>query len=84
MSDRSGLDSHGRALSPRLLRTADPRGARRIVYSSDPSNIAFYLTTDPARAQQLQAWVDELASSGVDAYVQDVYAQGWCLYFKSK
>ena len=69
----------------------------RILYTSDPSNLAFYQAgrhrahrpeatgarSDPARPEDLTRWVDELAHSGVDAYAQAVFAQGWTVLFRS-
>ena len=76
---------------------SEPRGERRILYTSDPSNLAFYqagrqvahvvdadaAAADPARPEDLTGWVDDLAHHGVDTYAQAVYAQGWVLYFRS-
>ena len=75
-----------------------PRGTRRLIYTSDPSNLAFYQSgrhlsqtpdakqarTDPARPQDLMSWVGELASNGIDAYAQVVFSQGWAVLFRSE
>lgn len=75
-----------------------PRGKRRIVYGSDPSNVVFYQVgrqtgtppdvasarQDPARPDDLIRWVDNLADNGVDTYAQTIYAQGWTLYYQSE
>jgi len=74
-----------------------PGGAGRLLYTSDPSNIATMQVgrhtkhvptaeqarADPARAEDLVRWVDNLADNGVDIYAQAVYSQGWSLYFRS-
>ena len=79
------------------LSALQPRGSRRLIYTSDPSNLAFYQTgrqlahrperaearNDPARPGDLTQWVDELANNGVDTYAQAVFAQGWTLFFRS-
>ena len=71
---------------------------RRLLYTSDPSNLAFYqsgrhrahhtdgatVRSDPARIRDLTDWVDQLAFVGVDAYAQCVFSQGWTLYFRSE
>ena len=76
----------------------DPRGKWKILYTSDPSNVAFFqagrniihqpeaaqIKEDPARQEDLIQWVDRLAQNGVDAYAQCVYSQGWTLYFRSE
>ena len=61
-----------------------PRGTRRIVYTSDNSNIAFHQTTDPARPEQLRQFVDNLAANGIDTYAQAVYSQGRTNYYRSE
>ena len=74
-----------------------PRGKRRLLYTSDPSNIAFkqvgrnvihhptleQAKADPARPEDLVQWIDRLAHNRVDAYAQCVFSQGWTLYFRS-
>ena len=73
----------------------EPRGERRLIYTSDPSNLAFYQVgrqvdhmtdaatakADPARREDLVQWVDDLAHHGVDTYAQTIYAQGWTVFF---
>ena len=75
----------------------EPRGERRLIYTSDPSNLAFFQVgrqvahtpdastarRDPARREDLIQWVDNLAYHGVDAYAQAIYAQGWTVFFRS-
>ena len=79
------------------LPTFEPRGERRLIYTSDPSNLAFYQVgqqvnhmpdaetarNDPARPEDLVEWVDALAHHGVDTYAQAIYAQGWTVFFRS-
>ena len=79
------------------LPTFEPRGERRLIYTSDPSNLAFYQVgrqvnhmpdaetarSDPARREDLVEWVDALAHHGMDAYAQAIYAQGWTVFFRS-
>lgn len=61
-----------------------PRGDRRVLYVSDPSSIAGGILPDPVEADDLSAWVDMLADSGVDMFQQDVYAQGFTFYWRSE
>lgn len=75
----------------------EPRGERRLIYTSDPSNLAFYQVgrqvahmpeaatakADPARREDLIRWVDDLAHHGVDTYAQAIYSQGWTLLYRS-
>ena len=79
------------------LPTFEPRGERRLIYTSDPSNLAFYQAgqqvdhmpgaetarNDPARSEDLVEWVDALAHHGMDTYAQAIYAQGWTVFFRS-
>ena len=60
-----------------------PRGDRRILYVSDPSSIAMNILPDPVRPDDLRRWVDILADSGVDCFNQEVYNQGWAVYWQS-
>ena len=75
----------------------EPRGDRRLLYTSDPSNLAFYQVgrqvahmpdaatarRDPARREDLIQWVDDLAHHGVDTYAQAIYSQGWTVFYRS-
>ena len=82
---------------PQTLPNFEPRGERRLIYTSDPSNLAFYQVgqqvahtpdaataqNDPARPEDLIEWVDALAHHGIDTYAQAIYAQGWTVFFRS-
>ena len=84
-------------LQHQALPIFEPRGERRLIYTSDPSNLAFYqvgqqvahipdATTarnDPARREDLVQWVDDLAHHDVDTYAQTIYSQGWTVFFHS-
>ena len=79
------------------LFTVEPRGERRLIYTSDPSNLAFYQVgqqvahtpdaetarNDPARPEDLVEWVDSLAHHGVDTYAQAIFSQGWTVFYRS-
>ncbi len=60
-----------------------PRGSRRIVYVSDPSSIAMHYLPDPANEVDLRNWVGEVASAGVDTFIQEAYTQGWTTYWRT-
>lgn len=60
-----------------------PRGTRRILYCSDPSSILLNLLPNPVEPDDLRRWVDMLADSGVDTLLQDVYNQGYTVYWRS-
>ena len=61
-----------------------PRGKTRLLYVSDPSSIALNMLPDPVREQDLRNWVDMLADAGVDIFDQEVYNQGYTVYWKSE
>jgi len=61
-----------------------PRGRSRILYVSDPSSIAQNVFADPVREQDLRQWVNMLADSSVDMLNQEVYSQGWTVYWRSQ
>ena len=59
-----------------------PRGNRRIVYVSDPSSIAYRFLPDPVREEDLRDWIDYVAAADIDTFVQEVYTQGWTVYWR--
>ena len=60
-----------------------PPITRRLLYVSDPSGIASSILPDPVEPDDLRRWVDMLAEGGVDTFVQDVYNQGFTVYWRS-
>jgi len=58
-------------------------GGCQVLYVSDPSTIARTLLPDPVREEDLRRWVDMLADSGVDVFDQEVFSQGWTVYWQS-
>ena len=64
--------------------TNAPRGEHRILYVSDPSTISRLVLPDPVREEDLRRWVDMVADSGVDTFDQEVFSQGWTVYWKSE
>ena len=60
-----------------------PRGENRVFYVSDPSTISRLVLPDPVREEDLRGWVDMVADSGVDTLGQELFSQGWTVYWKS-
>ena len=60
-----------------------PRGKHRILFVSDPSTFASTILPDPVQETDLRSWVDSLAASGVDTFNQEVFSQGWTVYWQS-
>ena len=56
---------------------------KHIMYVNDPSTIAMGLLPDPVSEEDLRGLVDMVADSGADSFVQDVYNQGFTVYFRS-
>ena len=56
----------------------------RILYMSDPSTIARTVLPDPVRERDLCKWVDMIADSGIDIFNQEVFSQGWTVYWQSE
>ena len=71
------------AAPPVKLGDLSPRGSRRILYVSDPSSIARRHLPDPVSEQDLRNWVDRLAASRVDLFIQEAYTQGWTTYWRN-
>ena len=65
-----------------------------MVYVSDPSNVADYdfdpgdprplITSQPATSTELDRFIDHVATSNADVFVQEVYNAGWTMYFRSE
>ena len=65
-----------------------------LVYVSDPSNVCNYdfdpgdarplITSHPATPEELRRFIDHVATSAADVFVQEVYNAGWTMYFRSE
>ena len=65
-----------------------------LVYVSDPSNVCNYdfdpgdarplITSHPAAPEELRTFIDRVATSTADVFVQEVYNAGWTMYFRSE
>ena len=66
----------------------------RLIYVSDPSNMTNYdfdpghprplITTHPTTVEELRQAVDNMALSGADTLIQEVYNAAWTMYFRSE
>ena len=54
-----------------------------IMYVNDPSTIARHYLPNPVTEESLRWLVDQAADGGADSFVQDVYSQGFTVYFRS-
>jgi hypothetical protein len=70
-----------------MTETSQPSASSRedrILFVSDPSSVARLLLPDPVGEQDLRAWVDMVADSGVDILDQEVFSMGWTVYWRSR
>lgn len=61
-----------------------PRGKEHVYYVSDPSTIARTFLPNPVREGDLRELIDAMADAGIDMYGQEVWSQGWTVYFQSE
>ena len=62
----------------------------RLIYASDPSNMTNYdfdpghprplITTQPTTVEELRRVVDNMALSGADTLIQEVYNAAWTMF----
>jgi hypothetical protein len=65
-------------------RPVNPKGDIRLLFAADLSSYAREpFTTEPATPEQIRKLVDDIALSGADAFGQEIFGQGWALYFYS-
>jgi hypothetical protein len=68
------------AAAAELTPNPEPRGKLRIVYVADANSDTNSVLPDTATADHLRAYIDTLASGGVDIFAQDVFRKqgvGW-------
>lgn len=65
-------------------KTYSPRGDEHVYYVSDPSTLARILLPNPVREHDLREQIDMMADAGIDIYGQEVWSQGWTVYFQSE
>ncbi len=71
-------------MSVSALGSSTPRGSRRLVYVSDPSNTTSQLS-DPAKPEELREVVrrySELAE--IDTLIQEIWHQGWTQFWRAE
>ncbi len=66
----------------------------RLIYVSDPSSMTNYdfdpgharplITTQPTTVEELRQVVDNIALSGAETLIQEVYNAAWTMYFRSE
>ena len=62
-----------------------PRGGRRVVYNSDPSNTTRYLSEGRATPEELRRVVRNYAGAqAIDTVVQEVWSQGWSHFWRGE
>ena len=76
------------------LGTESPRGKRRVIHTSDGGSYfastpnargdGTHIYSDPARPEELQQWIRNLAAGGADTYVPEVYCDGWYFFFRGE
>lgn len=66
------------------LGSLTPRGRRRVIYNSDPSNTTARLSDPVAKPEELRAVVRDYAKEGdIDVLVQEVWHQGWTQFWRT-
>jgi hypothetical protein len=67
------------------LGSLTPRGMRRVIYNSDPSNTTRHLSEPAATPEELRQVVRNYAAEGaIDTLVQEVWHQGWTQFWRSE
>ena len=67
------------------LGSLKPRGTRRVVYCSDPSNTTRFMTEGRATPDDLRGVVRNYAGAqAIDTVVQEVFSQGWSHWWRGE
>jgi uncharacterized protein (DUF849 family) len=67
------------------LGSLKPRGTRRVVYCSDPSNTTRFMTEGRATPDDLRGVVRNYAAAqAIDTVVQEVFSQGWSHWWRGE
>lgn len=61
-----------------------PRGTRRVIYNSDPSNTTARLSEPVATEEELRQVVRCYVDGGIDTLVQEVWHQGWTQFWRTE
>jgi hypothetical protein len=74
-------DAEPRALA---LGNLEPRGTRRLIYNSDPSNTTAHLSDPAAQPKELRQIVRNYAKEGgIDTVVQEVFAEAMTMFWRT-
>ena len=66
------------------LGSLTPRGTRRVIYNSDPSNTTCHLSEPEAQPDELRQIVRNYAREGnIDTLVQEVWHQAWTIFWRT-
>lgn len=61
-----------------------PRGTRRLIYVSDPSNTTSHLSVPAAKPEELRQIVRNYASAGsIDTLVQEIFAEAMTMFWRT-
>ena len=65
------------------LGTLKPRGTRRLIYNSDPSNTTRHLSEPAAKEEELRQVVRNYVTGAIDTVVQEVWSQSMTSFFRT-
>lgn len=66
------------------LGSQKPRGIRRVIYVSDPSNTTAFYSDPAAQPKEARAWVRALAvEGGADTYVQEIFSEAMTIFWRT-
>jgi len=67
-----------------VLGSLQPRGTRRLIYNSDPSNTTAHLSEPEAQPEELRQIVRNYAREGhIDTLVQEVFAEAMTVFWRT-
>ena len=65
------------------LGTMKPRGTRRLIYNSDPSNTTRHLSEPAAKEEELRQVVRYYVKGSIDTVVQEIWSQSMTSFFRT-
>ena len=66
------------------LGSLQPRGTRRLIYVSDPSNTTSHLSEPAAQPEELRQIVRNYAQAGsIDTLVQEIFAEAMTMFWRT-
>ena len=67
-----------------VLGNLQPRGTRRLIYNSDPSNTTSHLSDPAAQPKELRQIVRSYANEGnIDTLVQEIFAEAMTMFWRT-